>query len=526
MKKTDRLCLGLLVVVLGFGALATHVQAQDASYLPLDPGSKWVLRNAREKKPVIFEVVQQDGNGVRVRSTTPWGMSEWTLAERKRQFFMTEYGTGSGMMPIPEGTLYFDFARSAGTEWSNSLGTLSIASTRLEVKSASQTYPNSVQIRHKHPGGASVFTFAKGIGFVQFGEGSGAFVLDESASNLPGPRGTKASEPEAPPPARPRSSGGRILFGLTANRMANEPETPEVLIKRFNQTLQTGAGFVVANGNWTELEPADGKYKLDSLNYLLSVSKQLPVSYTLRIIDTVGRNVPSNLRRTRWNDRKMRSRLFKLIDAMTPLLKGRVRWFMLGYEINEYMNRNPREAKEFIELYRATAAYVRNRVPGIQVSTTLMFSGIDQLDGRLAGMNQDLDFIALTYAPLKGDFSVMDPSVLPGDFQKMKRVAAGRKVVLQEIGYPTSSVVGSSEEKQAEFYRLAFQQIERDPQAFDAVNWMMLADLSDATTKHYSEFYGLKGAAKFEAVLQTMGLFDSQGRPKKSWEILRKEFRR
>jgi hypothetical protein len=295
------------------------------------------------------------------------------------------------------------------------------------------------------------------------------------------------------------------------------------MIKRFDQTLDTGVGFVVANGNWSQMETRKGQYKLDSLNYLLSVSRQLPVSYTLRVIDTVGRDVPSDLRGVRWNDGKMRDRLFALIDAMTPLLRDRVRWFMLGYEITEYMNRHPEEANDFAALFEATKKHLQERVPGIKVSSTLMFSGIDQLEGRLSALDRQMDLLVLTYAPLEADFSVKDPSVVPADFEKMMQRAAGRKILLQEIGYPSSSVVNSSQAKQAEFYRLAFQQLDRNPQAFAAVNWMVLGDLSDSVTKQYSQFYGLKNVAKFEAVLQTMGMFDTHGQAKKSWDVYQEQ---
>jgi hypothetical protein len=522
--------LWLLILALSLGLPVPAARIPDSSYLPLSIGYKWVLRNARQNKPVIFEVVERDGDGFRIRSITPWGLSEWTLVGRNGQYFMTGYGTGNGMMPVPDGTLYFDFSRRAGTKWSNQLGTLTVASGNFVVHSAAKSYTDCVMIIHKYPGGSSAFTFSKEVGFVQFGEGSNAFVLDESASNLPGSAGpapapsqpSPAPKPVAPP--APLSSHARPLFGLTANRLATDPDSSDAMIKRFGQTLDTGVNFVVANGNWTELEPRAGRYNLDSLNYLLSVSKQLPVSFTLRIINTIDRDVPPNIRRLRWNDPRMESRLFGLIDALAPLLNGRVRWFMLGYEINEYMNRHPQESGDFIELYRAAAAHVKERVPSIEVSSTLMFSGIDQLSGRLAALNPQLDFIALTYSPLEADFSVKDHSVLPADFQAMSQVAAGRKVVLQEIGYPSSPVVNSSQDKQADFYRLAFQYL--DARTFEAANWMVLGDLSDAVTKQYSQFYGLKGASKFEAVLQTMGVFDAQGKPKKSWDIFRQELRR
>jgi hypothetical protein len=154
-----------------------------------------------------------------------------------------------------------------------------------------------------------------------------------------------------------------------------------------------------------------------------------------------------------------------------------------------------------------------------------MFSGLGDLDNRLSSLNRDLDVLALTYMPLNADFSVQDPSVIPKDFARMKEFANGRKIVFQEIGYPSSPVVGSSEEKQAQFYRLAFQEINRDPSAFSAINWMTLGDLSDSTTRQFSQYYGLKGADKFEADLQTMGVFDKRGQPKKSWDVFREQMK-
>lgn len=526
MARTRMLLLRVLLALIGFGTLTAV--AQDGAYIPLFIGKRWVLRNPRDRAPITFEVTQQDAKGLRVRSTTPWGLSEWTLLEGNNgQFFMTGYGTGKGMMPMPDDTLFFDFSRPAGTTWSNKFGTLTVVSKTAVVKSTTTTYTDCVIISHKFPGGVSVFTFAKGIGFVQFGEGANAFVLDESASNLSrGPEAPvfSAKQPAPQPSAAPSPVIGHgPLFGLTANVFATDPNTPDSMVQRFNQTLKAGVSFVVANGNWSEFEPRPGQYHLDSLNYLLSVSNPLPVSFTLRIINTIDRDMPSDLRHSRWSDPKVVSRLFGLIDALAPLLKGRVRWFMVGYEITEYMDRHPQERQDFIELYRQAASHIKQDVPGMEVSSTLMFSGLDQLQGLLQGLNPQLDFLALTYSPLEADFSVKDPSVLPADFQAMRRVAAGRKVVLQEIGYPSSTLLSSSQDKQAEFYRLAFQNL--DAQTFEAANWMVLGDLSDAVTKQYSQFYKLKGAAKFEAALQTLGLFDTQGKPKKSWDIFLQQVR-
>jgi hypothetical protein len=221
----------------------------------------------------------------------------------------------------------------------------------------------------------------------------------------------------------------------------------------------------------------------------------------------------------------MQERLFALLDSMAPMLKGNVQWFMIGYEINEYFNRHPAEVDDFVKLYLAAKDHLQRSVPGIRVSTTLMSSGLDQLNGRLVSLNRNLEFLALTYTPLEPDFGVRDPSVVPSDFSRMKEFAHGRPIVFQEIGYPSSPVAGSSEDKQAQFYRLAFKEFNSDPSAFRAVNWMMLGDLSDTATKQFSSYYGLKGAQKFEASLQTLGVFDKNGQPKKSWQIFGDELK-
>jgi len=511
----------LSLVLLGSAA------AQD--YLPFFVGSKWVLRNPSQSTPVVFEAEQQDGDGMRFRATTPWNVSEWTLVNHGGQYFMTAYGEGNGLGPVPGGTLYFDFTRPGGTKWSNKLGQLSITSKNANVEAGGHTFTNCVEIKHSYGKGYSQFTFAPGVGFVQFSASGVTFVLDPSASTLPGQPAPKpvAEPPVESVPSPSRSNGGHrsTLIGMTFNRFATDPDTPDSLIKRFDQTLDAGVNFVVANGYWQELEPKPGQYSLGSLNYLVSATKGMPLSYTLRVIDTLQRNVPPDLKNERWNSPKMISRLTHLVDALAPQMQGHVRWFILGYEPTEYFRRHPNEIEDYIALYREISEHVKQRIPGIKVSCTFTFTEIDDMKDRLSPLINGGDVLALTYSPLKGDFSVNDPSSVVSDFAKMKRVANGRKIFLQEIAYPSSPVTGSSEDKQAEFYTLAFREIDRNTQYFDAVNWMTLADLSNATTQHLSEFYGGKGVSKFEATLQTLGVFDGQGKPKKAWEVFREQVR-
>jgi hypothetical protein len=497
------------------------------SYLPLQPGLKWVLRNPSQQQPVVFEVVRQESEAFVLRSTTPWSHSEWALLPNGDQFLMRAYGEGGPLMPLPKHPVYLDFSRPAGSKWSNQLGTLAVVSRTAEVQVGEHSYRDCVQIRHQGPN--LVFTFAQGIGYVQFGEGQQAFVLDASSSVLPGtaprPRAEESSSTKSVPPAtmlaRPLSNSAPLI-GITPNRYANEPLTMEVMTARFHQTLDAGVTFLVGNGMWSEMEPRTDQYSMGKLQQFLSAAAgaNLPISFTLRGINTNARDVPSGLEHKSWADPEFQARLLALVDRIVPLVRGRARWFMFGYEIDAYFRAHPREAPEFIDLFRLVKGRVKQLAPEMQVSSTLTFHGLNLLEGPLAGLNDQLDFLALTYCPLQPDFAVEDPSVVPGDFRRIKEFAGQRKIVFQEVGYPTAPSTGSSDERQAQFYRLVFAELLRDPQAFSAVNIMTLADLSEMEAQAFAKFSGLPHNVRFRGSLGTLGLFDGSGHQKPSWTVL------
>jgi hypothetical protein len=517
-------------------AAAATISAQPLdgadSYLPLEVGLRWELRSPAQATPATFEVIRKSDAGFTIRSSHPWGAADWTLSRRGDTFVMTEYGNSGAKMPLRDSPLYLDFGRNAGTKWRNSLGEFSIDSKSATVLSNGQRYENCIQIRHRAGGGNLVFVFAKGVGYVQFGEGRSAFVLDPAASNLPGAAKPKV---DSPPPVRrsarepkagreSRRAARGIYFGLTPNTFANEELTLETMTQRFNQTVEAGSTFFVANGEWAQLEPSPGRYNLESISQMLSVTApaRLRVSYTLRIVNTIYRNVPKDLERTGWSDPKMKQRFLQLLEKIAPPLRDHTDWLLIGYEIDGYFEKHPREFADFLELYELGSKRIKELIPGVRVSSTLAYStGLRRLRGPLAPLDPHLDFLALTYTPIKPGFTVEAPDVLPRDFQTMKEYANGRKVFFQEIAYPTASVSGGSEDRQAEFYRLAFQEFARDPAAFEAVNFMNLADLSDQAAAQYASFYGMRGHEPFKGLLQTLGLFDKSGRPKKAWEVLR-----
>lgn len=544
------------IIKLGFvlglfsSLVAPTLQAQD-SYLPLAEGNRWVLSSPAVAQPVTLEVLSRDGEGYRIRFSSPFGNSDWTLVPRGEQVLMTKYGKDGQMMSLPANQVYFDFAAQKGHSWKMSAGQMSVSQTKMTVQTKSKSYNNAIQIRQ---GKAVVFAFAAGTGFVQVGEGKNAFILDEAAStisvgNAPSspfpatvddtrpvahvPGGAPAAAPAAPLPgtrATPNrlSPDSPMLFGITINAFANEPQVPSNIFKRWNQSLETGVNFVVSNGKWNELEPSRGDFKLDPIRFQVSEAQKhnLQVAYTLRLIDTVARTMPKDLERRKWSDPEIESRLMKLIEVLAPEFKDRVKWFMFGNEIDGYFGRNPKEIGEFAALYDKVERRLKELVPGIQVSSTIMFGGIETLNTTMRPLNERFDFLAITYYPIRGDFTMKDPGIVKNDFGIMRQFSGGRSVVLQEIGYASAALNGSSPEKQATFLKNIFDEVRANRDLITAGSYFMLSDFSDKFTRDLADFYGIKGYKIFDSFLQTNGLFDTQGNAKPAWNVFQTEMKK
>jgi hypothetical protein len=519
---------GASAAVFGAQPFGDDDSTASAAYLPLTAGRTWVLRDRHKSASVTLTVIEQQHNGYQVRFDNPWVQNAWTLSPHDGRYDMTAYTANGKTGPLPEGTVYFDFKAAEGKEWSNAIGTMKVISRHKTVATSERTYNDCIEIRQTGKGGERFFwTFAPGVGFVQFGEGDSAFTLDESASSL-GAVAKATPTPVATPRSYPTAHPGKVLFGLTVNPFANEGTSNQALQRQFDRSVQAGITFMVSSGKWDEIEPQTGHYKFDSLDYQVTQAQKLnlPIAYTLRLIDTVDRTMPAELKKTRWTDEKMRKRVLQLVDALAPHFKDRVRWFMFGNEIDGYFTQKPSEVSDYVELYRIVSERIKQRVPGIQVSSTVMYGGIDHLNGLLKPLENNFDFLAFTYYPLNPDFTVRDPDTARPDLARIRAAAKGRKVVMQEIGYPTSPLNNSSEEKQAQFFQNVSSELRANSDVFVAANFFLLADLSDSFVNDLARFYRLPNAKVFRAYLQTLGMFDLQGRPKKSWPVFLQEARR
>ena len=533
-----------LVLLLVIWAAAPGAYAQS-QYLPLNSGNRWVLRHAGIAQAISLEVLDQSGDEYHLRFSSPFGTNEWMLKPQGERYYLTKYGANGMLADLPANTLYFDFGAKVHAGWSNTIGKISVDARDLTIHTQQGSYGNCIRIRQS---AKMSFTFAPGKGFVAFGEGKDAFVLAESDSRI-GTGGAQAAQSDdsllaQPAPSSekqvagtgaaaaqtktsPSAGSGPVLFSITPNVFANQKHTPENLLAALGTAERAGMGFLVHNGKWNELEARKGQYNFEALDFNVATAKSLniPICYTLRIIETVERAMPDELRKISWSDPRLEGRLLALIQSMAPHFDGQVRWFLLGNEIDGYFIKHPNELADYAQLYRHVTARIKEIAPGIQVGATLQFGGVDLMDGMMKALTEQFDFICFTYYPFRGDFTMQDPNVVSQNVARMRTAAHGRKMVLQEMGYPSGVKNGSSEEMQSRFVENVFDVLRANNDFVQAGCFWLLADLSDELVDDLARYYGMRNSAVFKSFLQTLGMYDRNGRPKKAWTVYQSKMR-
>ena len=504
---------------------ATALSA-GVNYLPLDQGRQWVLRSPSSSKPIILEVVRAEDGAVRLRFDNPWISSELRLVPRDGRIYITALTMNGQTADLPQGTLYWDTAAPEKQKWSSTIGQYQILSRHKKVRALGRDFDECVEIEETNKQGNKLYwTFAPNAGFVQFGEGKDAFVLESlTVGGTPHGETPVAVSPQPPHSVAPRA--GAIRVALAANTFANEGFSPRSVEARFRQSREAGVNLIYVSPKWNEIETSREKYKLQDIEYQIGEASQdnLPAVFHVRVIDTNQRAMPADLMGKPFDSEEVGARLDRLLDAVLPRLEGRVKYFLVGNEIDGYFKAHPGEVQAFAKLVARAAAHIRNSVPDARVSVSTTIGGIDEA-GPLRPILDQTAFFALTYYPLSSDFMVRDPSTVDADFPRIFAAAGSKQIFLQEVGYPTSTVNGSSEDKQAEFFSRVLDRVAANPNRFIGVNFTFMSDFSDSLVKSFTAYYRMPGADRFGSFLKTLGMFDDRGRPKKSWAMFERKVR-
>ena len=334
-----------------------------------------------------------------------------------------------------------------------------------------------------------------------------------------------------PTESRPRESFSDAPPGKILPRLAIIPSvpsdplpTPERLFSAFDTIHQAGARGTYVAYTWSQLEPRSGKYDgIEELKGALEyISKRFDIYLKLEVVKTTVKEVPSDLRRERFDSERMRNRFQALLDRLLPVLTPRVRTLTIGTEVDVYFAAHG-EADAYRVFFQNAVDYIRSRAPGLLVGVSTTFEETQGAQrGHLARLRELSDFAEITYYAMGDAFRPRGANAIQDDWPKMLEFARGKPLLL-EVGYTSSQNLGSSEQAQAEVVELALKLWAKDRDRVPVLNLFQLHDESLSTCEKEATYYGVpKLRDAYAAFRCSLGLKRADGSPKPAWAVVLK----
>lgn len=320
----------------------------------------------------------------------------------------------------------------------------------------------------------------------------------------------------------PASADGRLL-GIDLTQPTNGDFSTI-----YYMAKAAGIGFVQLTPGWDDIEPLKGPYKdpQDNLAAAKAFYSQegLRVAFSVSPLDTNIDRLPSDLKGKSFNDPEVIDRYDEMMNATLSKLDGvTLLDVSIGNEVDISLGKDDAKWAQYTDFYRQTKDYLKASHPNLTVGVKATFYGLTRDNVQhLQELNENSDVVLVTYYPLSPDFTVRDPTAVKQDFDKICTLYPGKDIYFLEAGYPSSTLLSSSDEKQAEFVRQAFSAWDEHKDQIKVLNFVYMHDVSQSQLDTMVKYYGLNDP-KFAAYLGTLGLRTNDGKDKPAWTAFKEE---
>jgi hypothetical protein len=325
--------------------------------------------------------------------------------------------------------------------------------------------------------------------------------------------------------------GNRVI----AFDLLDPTETGDFSMNYELASQQLHAGFIQLLQPWNAFENQQaGVYNGEAMGWYetldgFSASTGAKLSLIITPIDIPGRFLPAYLEGKKFNDPLVIEAFNNLIDALFNPNTGvvdpsRVIALSVGNEIDHY---NWAANNDQVSEYKAFLQAIKPKVNsyGIPLHFTGTLYGMTQPGTTWVELAQVVDKVSITYYPINNDFTVKLPNVVFADLNALTTKFVGNELFLQEVGYPSSTTLNSSQAKQAEFFCSFFNAWDSHRDQIIYVSILRLNDVSEAAAKETAVAYGIPGNTSFIEYIRTLGIrsWNGNGEDKTAFEVIKRE---
>lgn len=287
----------------------------------------------------------------------------------------------------------------------------------------------------------------------------------------------------------------KLLKGITLTPKSFDPQD----FKKFFSEANEAGSIISWSGDWQELSNQNGGPKV--ITELSSTYKYTPLVEVQFFTQSTGKLLRPLDEKTKQEYRN---------SAINFIKKYKPKYFAIGIEINTLYEKFSQDFNEFATFYNEVYDSLKSESPNTNVFTIFQLEKMKGLNGGLFGGENDKnnnqwflmdkfksDLAAFTTYP---SLIYKDPSDIPPDYYSEIKSHTSKRIAFTEIGWHSApSPIGweSSQNKQSQFISIFFN----------------LTKNLNKEMSIWSFLYDQKTMEPFNS----MGLFENNGNPKKSW---------
>lgn len=473
------------------------------SFLPLMAGNEWKLNYQNTTAASMSLKVlsaSEISSGIRrgrVEWVTPWGFSyimvlRSTSAGIEHEGFEFPTGTTSFPNPLP---LFME--GNVGQTWNSALGPVTLVSKTATVNAAAGTFTNVRHYRISYSDGSTQSWFlADKVGYVQFGESPMQF-----------PLATKTVTLEPAPLVPTQVPGACGVLGIEPN-----PLSGQTITALMSSLAASGSKFYEFAVPWNQIEPSPGVYDFNLIRNAVQLATQngMQIGFTIKTVDTNFRAIPTEVTNLAWDSTLMLTRWRNMLTALGPVLGSNTKWIQLANEVDLYFINRPTETAGFVTFFNAGQQALASSAPWASVGLVFNYDALRLSNATFNQLKNLGAHYAFTFYNLDGT-TTRAPENVSIEIPLMLSITGTKPVILTEVGFPSSTVADSSQEKQRTFYTLLLQEMRKNSGKILAARFFLMTDLPAATVNSIASAYGYAATSPFAAYLGTLGLRTEAG---------------
>lgn len=348
-------------------------------------------------------------------------------------------------------------------------------------------------------------------------------VVDEDAADEAPDASDDVKESSTKPPAPVTVGLEPTPHAVPDGGTAQSSELDAVLL-----SMATGARGLTATVSWADLEGDETSpawTRLESLAGLLRSQKRV-LLLSIPAVDATVDGRPGSLQGAGWDSATTKAGMQTLVDRLFAKLGPELRYLSLGFELDRYATSDPAQRDALLAFMQDAVRYANTHPDRENAQTGVTWSHKAWLSeptpGTWAtGLVKESDVVMMSYTPIGEDLRAGPADSVHGDLPAMVVAAAERPIVLASVSYPSSTLIGGSEDEQAHFFDLLFLEVEAQRASVPFVAVSALHDPEPKSCLAKAAAVGKPGSPELFAYWCSTGLRTLDGQPRKAFDSFR-----